>query len=55
MGPGGKAWGVPLYQMLGGKYRDEVRMYCDTDVEGDIAEKEMRSSQKTNGNGFHIS
>ena len=50
----GKAWGVPLYQMLGGKYRDEVRMYCDTDVEGDM-EKKWRSSQKTNGNGFHIS
>ncbi|WP_195277024.1 mandelate racemase/muconate lactonizing enzyme family protein [Anaerotruncus rubiinfantis] len=30
----GKAYGVPLYQMLGGKYRDEVRMYADTDVEG---------------------
>ncbi len=30
----GKAWGVPLWQMLGGKFRDKVRMYCDTDVEG---------------------
>lgn len=30
----GKAWGVPLYQMLGGKFRDKVRMYCDTDVDG---------------------
>jgi len=30
----GKAWNVPLYQMLGGKFRDKVRMYCDTDVEG---------------------
>lgn len=30
----GKAYGVPLYQMLGGKFRDEVRIYCDTDVEG---------------------
>ncbi len=30
----GKAWGVPLWQMLGGKYRDQVRVYGDTDVEG---------------------
>lgn len=30
----GKAYGIPVYQMLGGKFRDKVRMYCDTDVEG---------------------
>lgn len=30
----GKAYGVPVYQMLGGKFRDKVRMYCDTDIEG---------------------
>ena len=37
----GKAWGVPLYQMLGGKFRDKVRMYCDTDLEGKHTGKEM--------------
>ena len=26
----GKAYGVPVYQMLGGKYRDKVRIYVDT-------------------------
>lgn len=26
----GKAYGVPVYQMLGGKYRDQVRIYVDT-------------------------
>ena len=30
----GKAWGVPLWQLLGGKYRDKIRVYCDTDVDG---------------------
>ncbi|MDR2514165.1 MAG: mandelate racemase/muconate lactonizing enzyme family protein [Christensenellaceae bacterium] len=30
----GKAYGVPIYQMLGGKFRDKIRMYCDTDVSG---------------------
>ncbi len=29
----GKAYGVPIYQMLGGKFRDRVRIYCDTDAE----------------------
>ncbi|MBZ9809207.1 mandelate racemase/muconate lactonizing enzyme family protein [Mesorhizobium sp. BR1-1-9] len=29
----GKAYGVPVYQMLGGKFRDRVRVYCDTDAE----------------------
>jgi L-alanine-DL-glutamate epimerase-like enolase superfamily enzyme len=26
----GKAYGVPVYQMLGGKFRDRIRCYCDT-------------------------
>ncbi len=30
----GKFYGVPVYQLLGGKYRDRVRIYCDTDVDG---------------------
>ena len=30
----GKAYGVPMYQMLGGKFRDCVRVYCDTDADG---------------------
>ncbi|SMO71267.1 mandelate racemase/muconate lactonizing enzyme family protein [Fodinibius sediminis] len=31
----GKAYGVPVYQMLGGKYRDEVRVYADTPTSKD--------------------
>lgn len=30
----GKVYGVPVYQLLGGKFRDKVRVYCDTDVDG---------------------
>ncbi len=26
----GKAYGVPVYQLLGGKYRDKIRIYADT-------------------------
>jgi L-alanine-DL-glutamate epimerase-like enolase superfamily enzyme len=37
----GRAYGVPLYQMLGGKFRDEIRVYCDTDVEGKHSGKDM--------------
>ena len=30
----GKAYGIPVYEMLGGKFRDKVRMYWGTDVDG---------------------
>ena len=30
----GKAWGVPVWQLLGGKVRDKIRIYCDTDSAG---------------------
>jgi galactonate dehydratase len=26
----GKALGIPVYQLLGGKFRDQIRVYCDT-------------------------
>ncbi|MDP4679428.1 MAG: mandelate racemase/muconate lactonizing enzyme family protein, partial [Cyclobacteriaceae bacterium] len=31
----GKAFGVPVYQMLGGKYRDKIRLYADTPASSD--------------------
>ncbi len=42
----GKAYGVPVYQMLGGKFRDRIRMYCDTDIEGKHTGKEMGEALK---------
>ena len=42
----GKAYGVPLYQLLGGKFRDSVRMYCDTDVEGKHTGTDMGQALK---------
>jgi len=33
----GKAWGVPCWQMLGGKYRDKIRVYADTPSDPDPA------------------
>ena len=29
----GKAYGIPVYNMLGGKFRDKMRIYCDTDAD----------------------
>ena len=31
----GKAYNVPVYQMLGGKFRDRIRLYADTDMSED--------------------
>ena len=42
----GKAYGVPVYQMLGGKFRDRIRMYCDTDVHGRHTGKDMGNALK---------
>lgn len=42
----GKAYGVPVYQLLGGKFRDSVRLYCDTDVEGRHGGEEMGRALK---------
>ncbi|MEX1239698.1 MAG: mandelate racemase/muconate lactonizing enzyme family protein [Cyclobacteriaceae bacterium] len=33
----GKAYNVPVYMLLGGKYRDRVRVYCDTTTSPDPA------------------
>ena len=38
----GKAYGVPVYQLLGGKYRDRVRVYCDTTISQDPQEYAKR-------------
>jgi L-alanine-DL-glutamate epimerase-like enolase superfamily enzyme len=40
----GKAYGVPVYQMLGGQYRDKVRLYADT-PDGSIEGLKLRMKQ----------
>lgn len=42
----GKAWGVPVWQLLGGKYRDKIRLYCDTDIDGKPDGKRMGEALK---------
>jgi len=40
----GKAYGVPVYQMLGGRYRDRVRLYADT-PDGNVSGLKKRLDQ----------
>lgn len=42
----GKAYGVPVYQLLGGKFRDSIRLYCDTDIDGKPEGKKMGEALK---------
>jgi L-alanine-DL-glutamate epimerase-like enolase superfamily enzyme len=42
----GKAYGVPAYQLAGGKFRDKVLCYCDTPSENDGAEMGKRLKER---------
>ena len=47
----GKAYGVPAYQLAGGKFRDSVRIYCDTPSTPDAKEMGNRLKERV-GRGF---
>src|SRR5210317_1967012 len=49
----GKVYGVPLYQLLGGKYRDKVRIYVDTPTVNDPVEFANRMKARID-QGFTI-
>lgn len=42
----GKAYEVPVYQLLGGKYRDSIRLYCDTTGSQDPHEYARRMQER---------
>ena len=49
----GKALGLPVYQLMGGKFRDKVRIYCDSDMEGSpISEVNDKKLEWIKGKGF---
>lgn len=48
----GKAWGVPCWQMLGGKFRDKIRMYADTPTTKDPVEMGNRLKRRIEEHGF---
>src|SRR4030095_9176900 len=42
----GKAYGVPAYQLAGGKFRDKILCYCDTPTVLDGAEMGQRLKER---------
>ncbi len=48
----GKAYQVPAYQLLGGKYRDAVRLYADTSMGRDLDEFNAKVSKRMDQDGF---
>ena len=47
----GKALGVPVWQLLGGRYRDQIRIYADTPEERDPA-RQIESLKKRMSDGY---
>jgi L-alanine-DL-glutamate epimerase-like enolase superfamily enzyme len=48
----GKAYNTPAYQLLGGKYRDSVRLYADTPEEDDPDKFVAKLKDRLVGKGF---
>lgn len=49
----GKAYGVPVYELLGGSFHSKIRVYADTDCEGKNTGENMGSAlKKRRDSGF---
>lgn len=48
----GKVYGVPVWQLLGGRYRDKVRLYADTPVSESPEEQLKRIRYRTEDQGY---
>ena len=48
----GKAYGVPCWKLLGGKYRDKVRLYADTHGDPDIELIKRKVNHRVQEEGF---
>ncbi len=48
----GKALELPVYQLLGGKFREKVRIYCDSDMDVPIGEESDRKLPWIKAQGF---
>jgi L-alanine-DL-glutamate epimerase-like enolase superfamily enzyme len=48
----GKAYNVPCWQLLGGRYRDKVRLYADTPESGDFNVFKERVKYRTQTQGY---
>jgi galactonate dehydratase len=50
----GKALGLPVYQLLGGKFRDQVRIYLDTDMTDNLGPECDRKVAIAKDQGFSV-
>jgi galactonate dehydratase len=50
----GKALGLPVYQLLGGKFRDKVRIYLDTDMHDNLGPECDKKVAFAVDNGFSV-
>jgi galactonate dehydratase len=48
----GKAMGLPVYQLLGGKFRDQVRIYCDSDMDNPVGPESDKKLPWIKDQGF---
>ncbi len=48
----GKALGLPIYQLLGGKFRDKMRIYCDSDMDDPLKPESDRKIAWIKDQGF---
>jgi galactonate dehydratase len=50
----GKALGIPVYQLLGGKFRDKVRVYLDTDMRANIGPEVEKKTAYAKEMGYSV-
>jgi L-alanine-DL-glutamate epimerase-like enolase superfamily enzyme len=50
----GKAYGVPAWQLLGGRYRDKVRLYADTPEASSPAEQQKLINYRIKEQGLYL-
>jgi L-alanine-DL-glutamate epimerase-like enolase superfamily enzyme len=48
----GKAYGVPVWQLLGGRYRDKIRLYADTPEAKSLEEQIKLIKYRTEDQGY---
>ena len=48
----GKAYGVPVWQLLGGRYRDKIRLYADTPEAKSLEEQIKMIKYRTEDQGY---
>jgi L-alanine-DL-glutamate epimerase-like enolase superfamily enzyme len=48
----GKAYNVPVWQLLGGRYRDRIRLYADTPEAGSPEEQKKLMNYRINDQGY---